>query len=377
MPPRARRAARPLERAATPGAEKKQAGKPKAGAQFDGSRPRTGRVLTRPRRSSRSGRCLWPGAPPACRTRTFRLTTSVPTRSHARSTDPSSNQKESVRPFAQRSSRLKFRAPRPDRRARSCRDASVSVNPPRVRLYVKGCGMSEAELGRIPKVVRGALPRKAGECPHAACRTSNASAKSSNARVIYLLRQTASADRAKRIFARCAPSRWLASTLTRRALSPVPSSPSLHGAPRLGRLIEPTGAPPFLFKEEWEKRAIDTCVAAQENRFSGRLNPMRLSHRISPIGDKAHPPASDEPPLRGRKFIGRNETLKRWFKAQKGISESWRTTLSASAGNGITWPGIVSGPFSGIFHKTPRVGRDPEPIRLRVISVVSGYITVA
>ena len=102
MPPRARRAARPLERAATPGAEKKQAGKPKAGAQFDGSRPRTGRVLTRPRRSSRSGRCLWPGAPPACRTRTFRWTTSVPTRSHARSTDPSSNQKESLRPFAQR-----------------------------------------------------------------------------------------------------------------------------------------------------------------------------------------------------------------------------------------------------------------------------------
>mmetsp|Transcript_13650 Transcript_13650/g.61293 ORF Transcript_13650/g.61293 Transcript_13650/m.61293 type:complete len:583 (+) Transcript_13650:1302-3050(+) len=78
----------------------------------------------------------------------------------------------------------KFRAPRPDRRARSCRDASVSVDPPRVRL----------------------------------------------------LRQTASADRAKRIFVRCAPSRWLASTLTRRALSPVPSSPSLHGAPRLGRL---------------------------------------------------------------------------------------------------------------------------------------------
>ena len=231
-----------------PGPKKKQAGKPKAGAQFDGSRPRTGRVLTRPRRSSRSGRCLWPGAPPACRTRTFRLTTSVPTRSHARSTDPSSNQKESVRPFAQRSSRLKFRAPRPDRRARSCCDASVSVDPPRVRLFVNGCGMSEAELGQITGVVRGALPRKAGECPHAACRTSNASAKSSNARVIYLLRQTASADRAKRIFARCAPSRWLASTLTRRALSPVPSSPSLHGAPRLGRLIEPTGAPPFFIQ---------------------------------------------------------------------------------------------------------------------------------
>jgi len=139
----------------------------------------------------------------------------------------------------------KFRAPRPDRRARSCRDASVSVDPPRVRLFVRGCEMSEAELGGIPGVVRGALPRKAGECPHAAGRTSNASAKSSNARVIYLLRQTASADRAKRIFVRCAPSRWLASTLTRRALSPVPSSPSLHGAPRLGRLLELTGAPPF------------------------------------------------------------------------------------------------------------------------------------
>lgn len=213
-----------------------------------GPGPRTGRVLTRPRRSSRSGRCLWPDAPPACRTRTFRWTTSVPTRSHARSTDPSSNQKESLRPFAQRSSRLKFRAPRPDRRARSCCDASVSVDPPRVRLFVNGCGMSEAELGRITGVVRGALPRKAGECPHAACRTRNASAKSSNARVIYLLRQTASADRAKRIFARCAPSRWLASTLTRRALSQFPSSPSLHGAPRLGRLIEPTGVPPFILQ---------------------------------------------------------------------------------------------------------------------------------
>ena len=56
----------------------------------------------------------------------------------------------------------KFRAPRPDRRARSCRDASVSVNPPRVRLYVKGCGMSEAELGRIPKVSGAHYPAKPG-----------------------------------------------------------------------------------------------------------------------------------------------------------------------------------------------------------------------
>ena len=199
----------------------------------------------------------------------------------ARSLNRAQIRKKSLRPFAQRSSRLKFRAPRPDRRARSCRDASVSVDPPRVRLFVKGCGMSEAELGGIPGVVRGALPRKAGECPHAAGRKSNASAKSSNARVIYLLRQTASADRAKRIFARCAPSRWLASTLTRRALSPVPSSPSLHGAPRLGRLNEPTGAPPFIIQKRKEKRAIDTCVSPQENRFSGRLKSLCVSVKES------------------------------------------------------------------------------------------------
>ena len=36
------------------------------------------------------------------------------------------------------------------------------MNPPRVRLYVKGCGMSEAELGRIPKVVRAHYPAKPG-----------------------------------------------------------------------------------------------------------------------------------------------------------------------------------------------------------------------
>ena len=177
---RAGAAARPPRRASPragghPRGRKKTSGKTKSGGQFDGSRPRTGRVLTRPRRSSRSGRCLWPGAPPACRTRTFRWTTSVPTRSHARSTDPSSNQKRAC----DLSRSAKFRAPRPDRRARSCRDASVSVDPPRVRLFVRGCEMSEAELGGIPGVVRGALPRKAGECPHAAGRTSNASAKSS------------------------------------------------------------------------------------------------------------------------------------------------------------------------------------------------------
>ena len=161
-----RRAARPLERAATPGAEKNKRENQKRGPNLTGPGPRTGRVLTRPRRSSRSGRCLWPDAPPACRTRTFRWTTSVPTRSHARSTDPtSSNQKESLRPFAQRVSRLKFRAPRPDRRARSCCDASVSVDPPRVRLFVNGCGMSEAELGRITGVVRGALPPQSRGVP--------------------------------------------------------------------------------------------------------------------------------------------------------------------------------------------------------------------
>ena len=102
-------------------------------------------------------------------------------RARRRPRAPLSNQKKSLRPFAQ----LKFRSPRLDRRARTCRDASVSVDPPRVRLFVNGCGMSEAELGRITGVVRGALPRKAGECPHAACRTSNASVKSSNARALF------------------------------------------------------------------------------------------------------------------------------------------------------------------------------------------------
>ena len=251
---RAGAAARPPRRASPsgrppPGPKKKQAGKPKAGAQFDGSRPPHG-PRSHPSTSFVPFRTLPMARCSSCLSNADVPLDDIGADAFARSsTDPtSSNQKESLRPFAQRVSRLKFRAPRPDRRARSCCDASVSVDPPRVRLFVNGCGMSEAELGRITGVVRGALPRKAGECPHAACRTSNASAKSSNARVIYLLRQTASADRAKRIFARCAPSRWLASTLTRRALSQVPSSPSLHGAPRLGRLIEPTGVPPFILQ---------------------------------------------------------------------------------------------------------------------------------
>ena len=86
---RAGAAARPPRRASPRagghprGRKKNKRENQKRGPNLTGPGPRTGRVLTRPRRSSRSGRCLWPDAPPACRRRTFRWTTSVPTRSHA------------------------------------------------------------------------------------------------------------------------------------------------------------------------------------------------------------------------------------------------------------------------------------------------------
>ena len=188
---RAGAAARPPRRASPsgrppPGPKKKQAGKPKAGAKFDGSRPPHG-PRSHPSTSFVPFRTLPMARCSSCLSNADVPLDDIGADAFARSsTDPtSSNQKESLRPFAQRVSRLKFRAPRPDRRARSCCDASVSVDPPRVRLFVNGCGMSEAELGRITGVVRGALPRKAGECPHAACRTSNASVKSSNARALF------------------------------------------------------------------------------------------------------------------------------------------------------------------------------------------------
>ena len=122
-------------------------------------------------------------------------------------------------------------APRPDRRARSCRDASVSVDPPRVRLLVNEIEMSAAErLGMFTS--SGAHYPAKPECPHAASRTNAGKNKSSQcARVIYLLRQTPLADPASCIFARGEASRWLTSALTRRVPSHVPSSPSLHGAP--------------------------------------------------------------------------------------------------------------------------------------------------
>ena len=214
-------------RPSIPKAEKNKRENWRAGANLPRSRRRVVRVLTCPRPSFRSGRCRWPGVPPACRTPTFRWTTLFSRARAGVRGRRSPIKKKSLRPFAQ----LKFRSPRPDRRARTCRDASVSVDPLRVRLFVRGCDMSEAELGGIPGVVRGALPRKAGECPHAASRTSNASAKSSNPRVIYLLRQTPLADPASCIFARGEASLWRTSALTRRVPSHVPSSPSLHGAP--------------------------------------------------------------------------------------------------------------------------------------------------
>ena len=148
-------------------------------------------------------------------------------RARRRPRAPLSNQKKSLRPFAQ----LKFRSPRPDRRARTCRDASVSVDPPRVRLLVNEIEMSAAErLGMFTS--SGAHYPAKPECPHAAGRTNAGKNKSSQcARVIYLLRQTPLADPASCIFARGEASLWRTSALTRRVPSHVPSSPSLHGAP--------------------------------------------------------------------------------------------------------------------------------------------------
>ena len=148
-------------------------------------------------------------------------------RARRRPRAPLSNQKKSLRPFA----RLKFRSPRLDRRARTCRDASVSVDPPRVRLLMKEIKMSAAErLGMFTS--SGAHYPAKPECPHAAGRTNAGKNKSSQcARVIYLLRQTPLADPASCIFARGEASLWRTSALTRRVPSHVPSSPSLHGAP--------------------------------------------------------------------------------------------------------------------------------------------------
>ena len=148
-------------------------------------------------------------------------------RARRRPRAPLPNQKKSLRPFAQ----LKFRSPRLDRRARTCRDASVSVDPPRVRLLMKEIKMSAAErLGMFTS--SGAHYPAKPECPHAAGRTNAGENKSSQcARVIYLLRQTPLADPASCIFARGEASLWRTSALTRRVPSHVPSSPSLHGAP--------------------------------------------------------------------------------------------------------------------------------------------------
>ena len=108
---RAGAAARPPRRASPRagghprGRKKNKRENQKRGPNLTGPGPRTGRVLTRPRRSSRSGRCLWPDAPPACRTRTFRWTTSVPTRSHALA-QPTRELKSKREPATFRAARL-------------------------------------------------------------------------------------------------------------------------------------------------------------------------------------------------------------------------------------------------------------------------------
>ena len=62
-------------RPSIPKAEKNKRENWRAGANLPRSRRRVVRVLTCPRPSFRSGRCRWPGVPPACRTPTFRWTT--------------------------------------------------------------------------------------------------------------------------------------------------------------------------------------------------------------------------------------------------------------------------------------------------------------
>ena len=214
-------------RPSIPKAEKNKRENWRAGANLPRSRRRVVRVLTCPRPSFRSGRCRWPGVPPACLTPTFRWTTLF-SRALAGVRGRRSPIKKRACDLSRNSN---FRSPRPDRRARTCRDASVSVDPLRVRLLVKEIKMSAAErLGMFTS--SGAHYPAKPECPHAAGRTNAGKNKSSQcARVIYLLRQTPLADPASCIFARGEASLWRTSALTRRVPSHVPSSPSLHGAP--------------------------------------------------------------------------------------------------------------------------------------------------
>ena len=249
-------------------------------------------------------------------------------RARRRPRAPLSNQKKSLRPFAQ----LKFRSPRPDRRARSCRDASVSVDPPRVRLLVNEIEMSAAErLGMFTS--SGAHYPAKPECPHAAGRTNAGKNKSSQcARVIYLLRQTPLADPASCIFARGEASRWLTSALTRRVPSHVPSSPSLHGAPHSVRgclIVARRGQQSLAIQSKANGKAGAGAVRNRLFRLEIRT---RSSQGISVRRDRiVHQPLKNA----GKVHRENGNPKKRGFKAAKKDllpkNDSLKELLSASA----------------------------------------------
>ena len=248
-------------------------------------------------------------------------------RARRRPRAPLSNQKKSLRPFAQ----LKFRSPRPDRRARTCRDASVSVDPPRVRLLVKEIKMSAAErLGMFTS--SGAHYPAKPECPQAAGRTNAGKNKSSQcARVIYLLRQTPLAYPASCVFARGEASRWLTSALTRRVPSHVPSSPSLHGAPHSVRgclIVARRGQQSLAIQSKANGKA---GTGAVRNRLFRLEICMRSSQGISVRRDRiVHRPLKN-----AGKVHRETGNPKRGFKAAKKDllpkNDSLKELLSASA----------------------------------------------
>ena len=249
-------------------------------------------------------------------------------RARRRPRAPLSNQKKSLRPFAQ----LKFRSPRPDRRARTCRDASVSVDPPRVRLLVKEIKMSAAErLGMFTS--SGAHYPAKPECPQAAGRTNAGKNKSSQcARVIYLLRQTPLAYPASCVFARGEASRWLTSALTRRVPSHVPSSPSLHGAPHSVRgclIVARRGQQSLAIQSKANGKA---GTGAVRNRLFRLEICMRSSQGISVRRDRiVHQPLKNA----GKVHRENGNPKKRGFKAAKKDllpkNDSLKELLSASA----------------------------------------------
>lgn len=285
------------------------------------------RVLTCPRPSFRSGRCRWPGVPPACRTPTFRWTTLF-----SRALAGVRGRRSPIKKRACDLSRNSNFAPRPDRRARSCRDASVSVDPPRVRLLVNEIEMSAAErLGMFTS--SGAHYPAKPECPHAASRTNAGKNKSSQcARVIYLLRQTPLADPASCIFARGEASRWLTSALTRRVPSHVPSSPSLHGAPHSVRgclIVARRGQQSLAIQSKANGKAGAGAVRNRLFRLEIRT---RSSQGISVRRDRiVHQPLKNA----GKVHRENGNPKKRGFKAAKKDllpkNDSLKELLSASA----------------------------------------------